>query len=89
MIPSVNQTYRGAGVVGLTLAVALNALDKDHKVAIDLYEAAPELAEIGAGINVWPRTWEVLKKLGLEDVLTPLFDHDPDLEPRKCRFIFS
>ncbi|KAF9449147.1 4-aminobenzoate hydroxylase [Macrolepiota fuliginosa MF-IS2] len=72
----------GAGVVGLTFAVALNALDKDRKIAIDLYEAAPELAEIGAGINVWPRSWEILKQIGLGDALIPLFDHHPDLEPR-------
>lgn len=72
---------RGAGIVGVTLAVALNTLDKDHKIAIDIYEAAPELGEIGAGINVWPRTWELFKKIGLED-LVPFFDHHPDLEPR-------
>ncbi len=73
---------RGAGIVGTTLAVALNALDKDQKITIDIYEAAPELGEIGAGINVWPRTWELFKKIGLGDTLVPLFDHHPDLEPR-------
>lgn len=73
---------RGAGIVGLTLAVALNEFDKDRKFAIDIYEATPELSEIGAGINVWPRTWQILKQFGLEETLTPLFDHPPDLEPR-------
>lgn len=71
----------GAGIVGLTLAIALNALDKEHKIAIDLYEAAPELSEIGAGINVWPRTLAIFKQIGLADILTPFFDHYPDLEP--------
>ncbi|KAF9449151.1 4-aminobenzoate hydroxylase [Macrolepiota fuliginosa MF-IS2] len=72
----------GAGIVGLTFAIALNEFDRDHKFAIDIYEATPELSEIGAGINVWPRTWEILKQFGLEDTLTPCFDHAPDLEPR-------
>ncbi|KAF9449145.1 4-aminobenzoate hydroxylase [Macrolepiota fuliginosa MF-IS2] len=72
----------GAGIVGLTLAVTLNALDKEGKIAIDIYEAAPELSEIGAGINVWPRTLQILKQIGLEEMLIPLFDHQPDLEPR-------
>ncbi len=78
---STNCFGRGAGIVGTTLAVALNALDKDRKIAIDIYEAAPELGEIGAGINVWPRTWELFKKIGLGDTLVPFFDHHPDLEP--------
>ncbi len=47
-----------------------------------MYEAAPQLGEIGAGINVWPKTWEIFKQLGLEEVLVPFFDHEPDLEPR-------
>ncbi|KAF9449148.1 4-aminobenzoate hydroxylase [Macrolepiota fuliginosa MF-IS2] len=72
----------GAGIAGLTLAVALNALDKDHKITIDLYEAAPELSEIGAGLNVWYRTWQVFRNIGLGDALIPLFDHYPDLKPR-------
>ncbi|KAJ3565484.1 hypothetical protein NP233_g7603 [Leucocoprinus birnbaumii] len=72
----------GAGIVGLTLAVALNAFDSERKIIVDLYESAPELSEIGAGINIWPRTWEILKEIGLGDTLIPLFDHYPDLEPR-------
>lgn len=78
--------FRGAGIVGLTLAIALNALDKERKIAIDIYEAAPELGEIGAGINVWPRTLEIFRQIGLKEALIPLFDHPPDLEPRKLSF---
>lgn len=73
---------RGAGIVGLTFAVALNAFDKEHKFAIDLYEAAPELSEIGAGINIWPRTWRILEQIGMKDILIPLLDHYPDLKRR-------
>ncbi|KXN92248.1 Salicylate hydroxylase [Leucoagaricus sp. SymC.cos] len=72
----------GAGIVGLILAVALNQFDEDQKIEIDLYEAAPELSEIGAGINIWPRTWQIFQELGLGEVLIPHFDHVPDLEPR-------
>ncbi|KAJ3567137.1 hypothetical protein NP233_g6561 [Leucocoprinus birnbaumii] len=72
----------GAGIAGLSLAVALNALDHDHKIAIDIYESTPELSEIGAGINIWPRTWCICEKVGLGESLAPLFDHPPNLEPR-------
>ncbi|XP_006456323.1 hypothetical protein AGABI2DRAFT_239564 [Agaricus bisporus var. bisporus H97] len=72
----------GAGIVGLAFAVALNALDKEHKFTIDLYEATPELVEIGAGINVWPLTLSILKEIGLYQTLVPFFDHYPDLERR-------
>ncbi|KAF5353975.1 hypothetical protein D9756_007015 [Leucocoprinus leucothites] len=72
----------GAGIAGLSLAVAINALDQDHKIAIDIYESTPELSEIGAGVNVWPRTWCIFEKIGLGESLAPLFDHPPNLEPR-------
>ncbi|KXN83799.1 Salicylate hydroxylase [Leucoagaricus sp. SymC.cos] len=72
----------GAGIVGLSLAVTLNAFDTEQKFVIDMYESAPELSEIGAGINVWPRTWQILKEIGMEETLEPLFDHRPDLERR-------
>lgn len=68
--------------MGLTLAIALNAFDKEQRLAIDIYESATELGEIGAGINVWPRTLAIFKQIGIEDVLVPLLDHIPDLEPR-------
>jgi salicylate hydroxylase len=68
--------------------VALNALDKDRKYSIDLYETAPELSEIGAGIHIWPNTLKILREIGLEQTLIPSFDHHPDLEPRMS-FFFS
>jgi salicylate hydroxylase len=71
----------GAGIAGLVLAVALTAFDKDEKIAIDLYDAVPELSEIGAGIHIWPRTWQVLQEIGLGDALVPFLDHYPDLQP--------
>ena len=38
-------------------------------IQIDLYEAGPEITTVGAGISVWPRTWEVMRYLGLYDEL--------------------
>ncbi|KAF9540926.1 hypothetical protein CPC08DRAFT_598925, partial [Agrocybe pediades] len=56
----------GGGIGGLTLAVALSQLQLDHLIEIDIYEAAPELTQVGAGITFWPRTWDILEKLGLD-----------------------
>lgn len=36
---------------------------------MDIYESTAELAEVGAGIGFWPRMWEMLTYLGLEDDL--------------------
>ncbi|KAE9405425.1 FAD/NAD(P)-binding domain-containing protein, partial [Gymnopus androsaceus JB14] len=56
----------GGGIGGLTCAVAL----KDcPNIEINLYEQAHQITEIGAGITVWPRTWEILQSLGLEEEL--------------------
>src|SRR3954467_3460260 len=51
----------GGGVGGLTAAVALRKAGFD----VDLYEQAPELTEIGGGINMGPNAVRVLRQLGL------------------------
>lgn len=56
----------GAGVGGLMLAVILS---QHPNIQVDVYEAAHELREVGAGIGMWPRTWKIMKKLGLADAL--------------------
>ena len=38
-------------------------------VEVDIYESAHELTEIGAGVAMWPRIWEIVRYLGLEDEL--------------------
>jgi 2-polyprenyl-6-methoxyphenol hydroxylase-like FAD-dependent oxidoreductase len=55
----------GAGVGGLTLALAL------HKegIACRIIEAASSLEEIGAGINLQPNAVDVLLRLGLRPAL--------------------
>lgn len=60
----------GSGIGGLALAVALSRLGVDKAVEVDIYEATTKLAQVGAGITLWPRGWEILKQLGLESALS-------------------
>jgi salicylate hydroxylase len=52
----------GGGIAGLAAAVAF------HRRGIDatVYEQAPELSEIGAGVQMTPNAMKALKSLGLE-----------------------
>uniref|UniRef100_A0A0W0FYG3 FAD-binding domain-containing protein n=1 Tax=Moniliophthora roreri TaxID=221103 RepID=A0A0W0FYG3_MONRR len=56
----------GAGIGGLTCALALS---KFPDIEIDVYESAGKLAEIGAGIGLFPRPWKIIRALGLEQDL--------------------
>src|SRR5581483_4905373 len=51
----------GAGIGGISAAVALHQAG----FAVDLYEQAPELTEVGGGINMGPNAVRVLRRLGL------------------------
>ena len=51
----------GAGIGGLSAAVSLHQAGFD----VDIYEQAPELTEIGGGINMGPNASRVLFRLGL------------------------
>ena len=55
----------GAGIGGLTLALALHRAG----IAARVFESAPTIAPLGAGINVLPHASSVLRALGLEDEL--------------------
>jgi len=55
----------GAGLGGLTAAVALRRAGFD----VQVYEQAPELTEVGGGINMGPNAARVLYRLGLGDGL--------------------
>jgi salicylate hydroxylase len=53
----------GGGIGGLTAASALCR----RGIEVAIYEAAPELREIGAGVALHPNAMKVLRSLGLED----------------------
>ncbi|SHN26568.1 FAD-dependent monooxygenase [Actinacidiphila paucisporea] len=55
----------GAGIGGLTLAAALGRRNWDFQV----YEQAPQLGEVGAGIQLTPNAVLLLHRLGLRTVL--------------------
>jgi 2-polyprenyl-6-methoxyphenol hydroxylase-like FAD-dependent oxidoreductase len=55
----------GGGIGGLAAAVAL----RGRGFAPRLYEAAPELREVGAGIWVPPNAMQVLARLGLAEAV--------------------
>lgn len=62
----------GGGIGGLTAAIALNRAG----ISAAVYERAPELREVGAGITLWTNALKVLRKLGVgpavEERSTPL-----------------
>ena len=51
----------GAGIGGLTSAIAL----RRAKFDVEVFERAPDLKEVGAGIALSPNAMRVLKHLGL------------------------
>ncbi len=53
----------GGGIGGLTAALALH----QHGIDCEVHERAPELAEIGAGLGVWPNALAVFDRLGIGD----------------------
>jgi salicylate hydroxylase len=56
----------GAGIGGLSAASCL--MQAGH--AVEVYEQAPELAEVGAGIQISANAMHVLRHLGLEAAIT-------------------
>src|SRR6266705_5770510 len=66
----------GGGIGGLTAALSL----RQAGFEVDVYEQAPELTQIGGGINMGPNAARVLRRLGLGEGLDregvrPLFTH--------------
>jgi len=46
----------GGGVGGLTLAVTLS---KYPDIEVEVFEAARQFTEVGAGVGIWPRAFKV------------------------------
>jgi salicylate hydroxylase len=63
--PSLDIAVIGAGIGGLTAAVALRQAGFD----VDVYEQAPGLTEVGGGINMGPNAARILYRLGLGEAL--------------------
>jgi 2-polyprenyl-6-methoxyphenol hydroxylase-like FAD-dependent oxidoreductase len=55
----------GGGIGGLTTALACQHL----QLSYELFEAAPAIREVGAGIWVPPNAMQVMKRLGLSDAI--------------------
>src|ERR1700744_6366684 len=53
----------GGGIGGLTAARALC----QRGIEVAIYESAPELREIGAGVALGPNAMKMLRSLGLEE----------------------
>src|ERR1041384_4846942 len=68
----------GAGIGGLTAALAL--LRDGHEVAV--YEQAPQLAELGAGVQISANGSRVLFALGLEAALRRVWSEPAGKEIR-------
>jgi len=51
----------GAGIGGLTAAIALAR----QGMAVEVYEQAPALEEVGAGVGLWPNAIAALELIGL------------------------
>ncbi len=68
----------GGGIVGLALALKLH----QRGVASTVYEAAPEVRELGVGITVLPHAMRELAALGLQDGL----ERDGIINEESCFF---
>ena len=64
-MPRTSVAIVGAGLAGLTLGAALDRAGVDFQV----YEQAPRLAEVGAGVQLAPNATRLLHRLGLRDRL--------------------
>lgn len=74
--------FSGGGICGLTTAIAIAKLSRDKDIHIDIYEASQAFTEVGAGVTVWRRPWQILKTLGLtEDLLKVTASAGPANEP--------
>ncbi|MEQ9248532.1 MAG: FAD-dependent oxidoreductase, partial [Nitratireductor sp.] len=55
----------GAGIAGLTAALAMAR----RGLPVRIYERAPELTEVGAGLQLSPNATRLLARLGVLDAL--------------------
>jgi salicylate hydroxylase len=65
----------GGGISGLCLAVALS---RYPDIQVDVYEAAAQFKEIGAGVMIWSKTWRILELLELDTEFSKIAHSPPD-----------
>ncbi|KAJ7717963.1 hypothetical protein B0H16DRAFT_1798522 [Mycena metata] len=80
----------GCGISGLSVAAFISNFGKDTsqaRIAVDIYEAKPEVSTLGAGVAIWKRSWQVLQNLGFEeDIVAKGFKVPKDGESRGPTF---
>ena len=55
----------GGGIGGFVAAMAL----RERGISVRVFEAVPEIGELGVGINLLPHAMCELARLGLQDVV--------------------
>jgi 2-polyprenyl-6-methoxyphenol hydroxylase-like FAD-dependent oxidoreductase len=58
----------GGGIGGLAAGIALRRADVD----VEIFERAPEICEVGAGVALWANAIQALSELGLNDAIRRL-----------------
>ncbi|WP_447044991.1 salicylate 1-monooxygenase [Vreelandella sp. H-I2] len=64
----------GGGIGGVAFAVALS---RDSHLDVQLFEAAPQFSEIGAGVSFGPNAVKAIQRLGLEAPYQRIADASP------------
>ncbi|MEZ2130628.1 MULTISPECIES: FAD-dependent monooxygenase [unclassified Sinorhizobium] len=77
-MPVKNTAIIGAGVAGLTTALALAR----HGIRSHIFEQAAEMTEVGAGLQISPNASHILDELGILETLAGIW-----LEPREIRLV--
>jgi len=79
---------KNIGIVGGGIAAA--AALRQIGIDVGVYEKAPELREVGAGMMLWPNATRVLRELGLlENVLAQSGPNTHFLARRSCGKILT
>ncbi|MET8042615.1 FAD-dependent monooxygenase [Micromonospora sp. NPDC005215] len=71
----------GAGIGGLAAGIALSR----HGIAVDIYEQAAELREVGLGLHLGPNASRILHRWGMADALRATAVRPEALEARDHR----
>lgn len=69
--PALRVVIIGAGIAGLTAAIALRKIYPPETLHIAIYDQAAQLREIGASIGLNPSGMRILDKLGVNAALDP------------------